>query len=511
MSIHHIRKIYTEIQVLDKAFANPELLNNAEKLHLRRYIISLQRKHFALMNDPREINNAFMNKSNANWNQNNFGFEPVVPPLLPQGIPVIGRRSNYKPPEIQNKMNGGLVNPSYYAEGGKVQNPSIENFLDFIQSKHVKNASKFIMDNAFRAGQHAPKVAQAGSLLGGLAKQVPFLGIGISAGKSALNSRQEYENKIKEGASHEEADAYVKALHDSDLVGSLIGASFFGTPLAIAMDMTGVHEANAEIAGANARREFLNKNPNISKIQKNNDLADIQKEIIGNNRDFQSGGKYDLFQRDNEQSLSIAQDLITQEAEKILYEKYKLIARNAANPNASSRTNQAFSKLLYKADGGSIFKPQGTDSVPAMLTPGEFVMRKAAVDKIGVTKLSQMNNSASYFANGGMVNGSSSLDQSTSFNQVAASFNGFIASFNVSVETFNNSIQIFGDKVNDFANAVSVMPSTLTVNGEVGASVVTNTAGIVTQISNVVQNMIASEIKKALNNNTSLDQKSRPS
>jgi len=474
-------KIYTEIQVLDKAFANPKLLNNAEKLHLRRYIISLQRKHFALMNDPRGINNTFMNKSNANWNENNFGFEPVVPPLLPQGIPVIGRRSNYKPPEIQNKMNGGLIKPSYYAEGGNV-NVSAENAVDLAVPKHVTMASESIMENASRAGPYASTVAKAGGWLGKFAKAIPFLGVGISAGKAVLNSKQEYENKRKEGASHEEAAAYVGTLHQSDMAGSLLGATFIGTPLSIAMDMTGVHEANAEIAGADARREVLDKKINPI-IQKNREIERIGQEILKNNPDFQSGGKYDLY--------------------------HDIYAEKQKNLAIFDKIVQ--SRISYKANGGSIFKPQGTDTVPAMLTPGEFVMRKAAVDKIGVTKLSQMNNSASYFANGGMVNGSSSLDQSTSFNQVAASFNGFIASFNVSVETFNNSIQIFGDKVNDFANAVSVMPSTLTVNGEVGASVVTNTAGIVTQISNVVQNMIASEIKKALNNNTSLDQKSRPS
>jgi hypothetical protein len=59
--------------------------------------------------------------------------------------------------------------------------------------------------------------------------------------------------------------------------------------------------------------------------------------------------------------------------------------------------------LIYKAVGGSIFKPQGTDTVPAMLTPGEFVMKKSAVDKIGALKLSQMNSNPSYFDDGGPV------------------------------------------------------------------------------------------------------------
>ena len=43
----------------------------------------------------------------------------------------------------------------------------------------------------------------------------------------------------------------------------------------------------------------------------------------------------------------------------------------------------------YFARGG---KPMGTDIIPAMLTPGEFVMKKSAVDRIGAHHLSALNN-----------------------------------------------------------------------------------------------------------------------
>ena len=162
------------------------------------------------------------------------------------------------------------------------------------------------------------------------------------------------------------------------------------------------------------------------------------------------------------------------------------------------------------ANGGSIMKPQGTDTVPTMLTPGEFVMKKSAVDQIGVNNLSQMNNSKSYFAGGGFVGNSANLDQSTSFNQAAAGFDGFAASFNTSVTNFNASVETFGAKVAEFASAVSTMPATLTVNGEVGANVTTNAAGIISQISNAVQSMIASQVVKSLPQ-PSMDQASKPS
>lgn len=62
--------------------------------------------------------------------------------------------------------------------------------------------------------------------------------------------------------------------------------------------------------------------------------------------------------------------------------------------------------VVYAAGGASIFKPRGTDTVPAMLTPGEFVIRKSAVDEIGVDTLSALNRGGqvAYRAAGGPIN-----------------------------------------------------------------------------------------------------------
>lgn len=47
---------------------------------------------------------------------------------------------------------------------------------------------------------------------------------------------------------------------------------------------------------------------------------------------------------------------------------------------------------VHRAKGGSIFKPRGTDTVPAMLTPGEYVHKKQAVDFFGVDFMRKVNN-----------------------------------------------------------------------------------------------------------------------
>ena len=58
--------------------------------------------------------------------------------------------------------------------------------------------------------------------------------------------------------------------------------------------------------------------------------------------------------------------------------------------------------LFYAATGGRVPGTGNGDTVPAMLTPGEFVLRKAAVKAIGLDNLYNMNN-VQQFATGGPV------------------------------------------------------------------------------------------------------------
>jgi hypothetical protein len=72
--------------------------------------------------------------------------------------------------------------------------------------------------------------------------------------------------------------------------------------------------------------------------------------------------------------------------------------------------------IIYRANGGPIFQPKGTDTVRAMLTPGEFVIKKSSVDKIGADNLSALNNGyasgglVSYLAGGGGASGTNAIN-----------------------------------------------------------------------------------------------------
>ena len=77
--------------------------------------------------------------------------------------------------------------------------------------------------------------------------------------------------------------------------------------------------------------------------------------------------------------------------------------------NVPTAVGKADGGLIYKAVGGSIFKPKGTDTVPAMLTPGEFVVNRSAT-QANLPLLKSINNGYSkggkvkYLASGGVVN-----------------------------------------------------------------------------------------------------------
>lgn len=79
-------------------------------------------------------------------------------------------------------------------------------------------------------------------------------------------------------------------------------------------------------------------------------------------------------------------------------------ALNKLAVNANSDSGDS-SEAVAAADGGHIRGPgTGTsDSIPAMLSDGEFVVRKSAVDKVGVDALNAINEGRLHFADGGEV------------------------------------------------------------------------------------------------------------
>ena len=81
---------------------------------------------------------------------------------------------------------------------------------------------------------------------------------------------------------------------------------------------------------------------------------------------------------------NIAKEQAVKEAEKEKEQRLKDISNYSGVP-------MRIGGPVYAAKGAYIMKPKGVDTVPAMLQPGEFVMRKSAVDKYGLDTMNSMN------------------------------------------------------------------------------------------------------------------------
>jgi len=106
-----------------------------------------------------------------------------------------------------------------------------------------------------------------------------------------------------------------------------------------------------------------------------------------------------------EQNITDQQTIASQreaELNALRQEQQRLLSEEqSAQEELKKAQKKARGGLVYRASGGSIFKPKGTDTIPAMLTPGEFVMQKSAVDKYGVGTMSAMNQGVVYASTGG--------------------------------------------------------------------------------------------------------------
>lgn len=123
------------------------------------------------------------------------------------------------------------------------------------------------------------------------------------------------------------------------------------------------------------------------------------------------------------------------------------------------------------ARGGSVFGGDSiTDNIPALLMGGEYVLKKSAVDRIGIAKLNQINNGQLRMATGGLVGNDSggSSDLSDAIERLIKS--NEILSRNLGSQekqgTNNKNNKSGGDQVIlNFTSNVSIAP-----NGQVTSS-----------------------------------------
>jgi hypothetical protein len=183
-------------------------------------------------------------------------------------------------------------------------------------------------------------------------------------------------------------------------------------------------------------------------------------------------------------------------------------------------------KLVKKNMGGSIFGPGGIDNVPAMLTAGEFVIKKSTVDKFGSGFFNALNGGGQpsvkggigQYKDGGMVQDfmpmlNSFLSQWASVNQdlvqkINQAFtqgggggggeggpdvSGLSAALNAVVQPFGN-----------LANALNTFSSgeaSIKIEMPTGIQVDITAPDILGQLGGYIENMIMQKVVSAINNN----------
>ena len=211
--------------------------------------------------------------------------------------------------------------------------------------------------------------------------------------------------------------------------------------------------------------------------------------------------------------------------------------------------HKKFSEAEGFARGGHIFRPRGTDTVPAMLTPGEFVVNRSATQKnLGLLRQINGNPNTKYFSRGGAVqylaDGSKdkvkagsgisaiSIDFSaitTAMDTFKASVGDFIGSaaalaapdfgvFNAGVIKLENTLPILENSVSNLnaaaatlgqnignvaslVNALSTIPSSIELRGRIDmptsfvVSLEGQTAGVDIDIKKEILNTVADKLE----------------
>ena len=149
--------------------------------------------------------------------------------------------------------------------------------------------------------------------------------------------------------------------------------------------------------------------------------------------------------------------------------------------------------VVYRAFGGSIFKPKGTDTVPAMLTPGEFVVRREAVTRGNNLRMLRAMNSGStgtssdraggYYHGGDLVGAGGSsvgLDPSV-VNNLASS-----------LTQFNTNLADNIRKLENLKFQIKLEPTSINVN--------LNGTSFLSQLKDNIKKELLTEVAKRIGN-----------
>jgi hypothetical protein len=153
---------------------------------------------------------------------------------------------------------------------------------------------------------------------------------------------------------------------------------------------------------------------------------------------------------------------------------------------------------LRMATGGPVPGSGIFDTVPALLTPGEFVLNRRAASGLGAPTLERLNQ-------GGAVGGQSIPGPSIpreAIDQLSRTLNAFVRAaggFGEVVGRLSQGFTSFLGSANALADAISRIPQNITLQGTHQVNVNINGAEVLSRISPEIQAMITKEVRASLN------------
>ncbi|HEY1189161.1 MAG TPA: hypothetical protein VGE74_16015, partial [Gemmata sp.] len=166
------------------------------------------------------------------------------------------------------------------------------------------------------------------------------------------------------------------------------------------------------------------------------------------------------------------------------------------------------------AAGGLVGGAGAGDTVPSLLTPGEFVLNTATVARIGAHNVARFNEGGpvghvSYLANGGQAqtNTGSSGGGTVSFTGEAVKAMGDLSStlsqfvqqaggFGQAAQQLAQTFNVFAGSAQALAQAMNNMPKSLTIQGTHQVNVVINGAEVMSKLTPEIQQLVLSSVKE---------------
>jgi len=215
--------------------------------------------------------------------------------------------------------------------------------------------------------------------------------------------------------------------------------------------------------------------------------------------------KWDLTNLKNEQRLKVAKKPSAQDlyfAKLLLpentFRQYTKL-RSLADKTKPDNKKAQFDKQKF-AVGGFVPGVGDTDKVPALLTPGEFVVSKRAAQAIGFPELERMNKMRR-MATGGPVGRPTTGAGDAATVEFDASFAPSVSMFNSAVTAFGNNVNLFVSTLSSafahniqlFSESVAKIPESITLVGT--HNVIVNVTGV-EQLEPMVRQVVLDSLEK---------------